>query len=105
VDLPAPYLLVYEIANALKYNPNFGAEDLKSAVKDILDLGMDLMLPEEDQIERISDIAFKHGVTSYDAAYIAAAEVGDMLMFTADERLLRSVRGSRVRHIRDYAVA
>ena len=104
VDLAAPYLLIYEMANALRYNPNFGAEDLKSAVKDLLDLGIDLMLLEEDQIKRISDIAFKHGITSYDAAYVAAAEAGDVLMYTADEKLLRSIRGSRVRHIRDYGM-
>jgi len=48
VDLAAPYLLIYEMANALRYNPNFGAEDLKSAVKDLLNLGIDLMLLEED---------------------------------------------------------
>lgn len=102
VDLAAPYLLVYEMANALRYNPNFGAEDLKSAVKDLFDLGIDLILVEDDQMSRISEIAFKHGITSYDAAYVAAADAGDMLMYTADEKLLRSVKGSRVKHIRDY---
>lgn len=105
VDLAAPYLLLYEIANALRYNPNFGADELKSAVKDLLDLGIDLVLIEEDQIKKISEIAFKHGITSYDAAYLAAAEAGDMLMYTADEKLFRSVRNSRVRHIRDYETA
>jgi len=60
------------------------------------------MLLEEEQINRIPEIALKHGITFYEAAYVAAAEVGDMLMYTADERLLRSASSNRIKHIRDY---
>lgn len=35
-----PDLLLYELSNALRYNPNFGEDDVKKAIKSILEMDM-----------------------------------------------------------------
>jgi len=102
VDIAAPYLIAYEVANSLRYNPNFGEMDAISAMNDILDMQIDLRLVDRDQIEKSFELAYKHGMTVYDSTYMALAETGDMTLYTADERLLTKVPSSHVRHIRDY---
>jgi predicted nucleic acid-binding protein len=102
VELVAPYLLAYEVANALRYNPDFGAEDVKSAVTDLLNMQMDLRLLNEEQIQTTTDLAFKLGITLYDSAYFALAEAGEMTFYSADDKFIAKVGSQRVRHIRDY---
>ncbi len=105
VELVAPYLAAYEVANALRYNPDFGAEDVKSAIMDLLNMQMDLRLLDEEQIQRTTELAFKHGITLYDSAYFAVAEVEDVPFYSADDKFIAKVGGQRIRHIRDYSVA
>ncbi|MEM2945934.1 MAG: type II toxin-antitoxin system VapC family toxin [Thermoproteota archaeon] len=40
IDLIAPDLLHYEVANALRYNPRFGVEDVKAALRALEDMGI-----------------------------------------------------------------
>jgi predicted nucleic acid-binding protein len=102
VELVAPYLISYEVANSLRYNPDFGAEDVKSAITDLLNMQMNLQLLDDEQVRRATELAFKHGITLYDSAYLAVAEAGDMMLYTADDKLITKVASERMRHIRDY---
>jgi len=102
VDLTAPYLVNYEVANSLRYNPDFGVEDLKAAVADLLDMHLNLMLLDEQQTKTASELALKYGVTFYDAVYLALAEAEETTFYTADDKLITKVGGPMVKHIRDY---
>jgi predicted nucleic acid-binding protein len=102
VELVAPYLISYEVANSLRYNPDFGADDVKSAITDLLNMQMNLQLLDDEQVRRATELAFKHGITLYDSAYLAVAEAGDMMLYTADDKLITKVASERMRHIRDY---
>jgi len=102
VELVAPYLISYEVANSLRYNPDFGADDVKSAITDLLNMQMNLQMLDDEQVRRATELAFKHGVTLYDSAYLAVAEAGDMMLYTADDKLITKVASERMRHIRDY---
>jgi len=104
VELAAPYLVAYEVANALRYNPDFGAEDLRSAITDLLNMQMDLRLLDEEQVQRTTELAFKHGITLYDSTYFALAEAGDMPLYSADDKFITKVGSQRIHHIRDYGV-
>jgi len=103
VDIAAPYLITYEIANSLRYNPDFGEMDVASAMKDLLDMQIDLRLLDPEQIEKSLELAYRHGITLYDSAYLALAETGGMTLYTADDRLLTKVPASLVKHLRDYS--
>lgn len=102
IELIAPYLMIYEIANSLRYNPDFGAEDVKSAITDLIHMQLCLQLPDETQIQRATDLAFKYGITIYDAAYLALAETSEIPLYTADEKLVLKTAQSRIRHIHEY---
>lgn len=102
VDLMAPYLVNYEVANSLRYNPDFGLEDLKAAIGDLLNMQLNLVLLDEPQTRMASELALKHGITFYDAAYLALAETEETTFYTADDKLITKVGGPMVKHIRDY---
>ena len=102
VDLAAPYLIAYEVANSLRYNPDFGEMDARSAINDLFDMQIDFRLLDPDQIEKSFELAYKHGITVYDSTYLALAETGGSTLYTADDRLVTKVPAGMVRHIRDY---
>ena len=102
VELVAPYLITYEIANSLRYNPDFGAEDVKSAITDLMNMQLSLQPPDVTQMQRATDLAFRYGITIYDAAYLALAETSEIPFYTADEKLVLKAAEARIRHIHEY---
>jgi predicted nucleic acid-binding protein len=94
--LAAPDLLVYEIANALRYSPNLEASDVKLAVKSLNMLGVVLYPPSEKMISRAIDLSDKFSTTIYDASYIALAEELDTHLVTADNKLVSKDDTNRV---------
>jgi len=81
----APTLIIYELGNALRFNPNFKVAEVRRAIKDFLDLQITL----EDShkiLESAVDLAFRHSFTVYDAAYAALAQIHGIPMITADYR-------------------
>lgn len=102
VHLITPYLIAYEVGNALRYNPDFGVEDVKFALKDLLDMQMDLRFLDKTQCEIATELAFNYAITIYDAAYLALTIIEKALLYTADDRLLTKVKLDEVKHIKDY---
>ena len=102
IELVAPYLITYEIANSLRYNPDFGAEDVKSAITDLMNMQLSLQPPDVTQMQRATDLAFRYGITIYDAAYLALAETSEIPFYTADEKLVLKAAEARIRHIHEY---
>lgn len=89
----SPDLLIYEVSNALRYNPSFSAEDIRGAVEDILDLDLDLIAPNEEVLGKAVEHALKRDLTVYDACYIALAESMGLDLITGDEKLHRKAKG------------
>ncbi len=102
IDLVEPYLVCYEVANALRYNPDFGADDVQSAALDLLNTQMDFRLLDEGQVQNAIQLSFKYGVTLYDAVYISLAESERLTLYTADSRLITKVGGPLIKHINSY---
>jgi predicted nucleic acid-binding protein len=105
INLTAPLVLAYEVANALRYSPDFGTEDAKIAVKDLLDMQISFEQLSESQARRAVELAFNYGITFYDATYVALAETEETTLYTADEKLIAKVSSKSVTHIRDYIPA
>ena len=103
--LVAPFLLLFEIANALRYNPDFGSEDVKDAVKDLIDLQVALSFPQVEWMEEAVEIAYLHGTTIYDACYIALAKYLRTFTYTADVKLLEKVKEPNLKHISEAKTA
>ncbi len=99
-----PQIAVYEVLNALKYSHGFGTKDLIE-VADTL-RGYQLI---EDPLEptlakETIKLAMDGGVTIYDAVYVAIGEVRKLVVYTADEVLLRKLSiNPFLRHIKEYS--
>ena len=86
-----PDLLLYELANALKYNPSFDVNDVSDALTSIFDMEMDIITPMPDIINSAVTLAFGYNITVYDAFYIALAKDLELTFITADRKLYERV--------------
>lgn len=90
-EIVVPDLLLFEVANALRYNPSFTSEEVKEAVKTLFDIGVDIITPTYSLLAKAIELAKSLDVTCYDAAYLALAEELGFEFITADERFCRKV--------------
>jgi predicted nucleic acid-binding protein len=86
--LAAPDLLLYELANALRFNSRFNAEDVKLALGSLLDMGISFHPAEGPLLSRAVDLAFRYRMTVYDGCFIALADIRGLTLVTADEKLM-----------------
>ena len=95
--------MIFEVANSLRYNPDFGAVDVQEAVRSLRDMQFPTAPMDEDMWRRAVDIAFERGITIYDSAYVAMSECMDAKLYTAGARLAKRTTGmGRVFHISGY---
>ncbi len=87
VNLTAPDLLVYEVANALNYNTKVSNQELTARVQDLLDLDLDLIQPSTEYTSRTASRARQLSISIYDASYITLSEIISANLVTADRRL------------------
>ena len=102
VLLAAPVLLVYEVLNALRYESRVGADAAVAAARDLIDLQIALDPASPDLLADAVRLAYRTGLTVYDASYLALAERLGCPLYSADAAQLASA-GSRGRHIREWA--
>lgn len=94
-NLALPDLIIYETANALRYERAFSPNTAFEAVTSLIDLGIDIIVPTPGLVKLALGIAYEKKVTAYDAIYIALAHELRYDFVTADEKLYRKVRDFR----------
>lgn len=87
-----PSLAIYEVANALNYNPNFSEGDVKQSLQALIDLDLDLRCPDQGSISETIGIARNYGISVYDSTYLALAKILNAKMVTADNKFWRKVK-------------
>ncbi len=98
--LCAPSLLFYEVANALRYNPEFGELDVKKAIENLEDIQLKIFNYEKWFSQAIK-IAFQYGITIYDSSYIGLGFSLNAPIITADEKLVKKVAISSLNSLSD----
>ena len=93
VRLLAPDILLYELANALRFNPRFTADDVKEAVDSVSDLGLEFRAADTELLRHAAELAFRFNVTVYDAAFLALADLSGLHLLSADEKLIARAAG------------
>jgi predicted nucleic acid-binding protein len=89
--LTSSSLVLYEVCNALRFNPNFDREDLSKAAISLLNLQLELV-DFPDVFEPAIGLAFSQGITVYDAIYIAVSQTRHIPLITADYKLLAKIK-------------
>lgn len=90
-----PNLMFYELANALRHNRNLTAGDVKAAVDSVFDMGLEVREAGKQVTAHAIDLAFRFGVTVYDAYYLALSQAEKKPFVTADYRFLARIKGFR----------
>ena len=90
-ELILPDLALYEISNALRYNPEFGKEEIQVAIKTLVDMDMDIVTPTLPLIKASIELAIEHEITCYDATYFALARELEFSLITADEKFFHKL--------------
>ena len=98
LTLISPVLMVFEVLNALRYNPEFGAEDVTEALMDLLGIQIKLYPVEEWMSDSVS-LAYDFGLTIYDGSYLALAKHLGCVLYTADSKLSDKDKVANVKHI------
>ncbi len=89
----APDLLIYELANALRYNPNFTNKDVNAALDSVLSMNIDFKGVDDVVIARAIDIAFEFNVTVYDSFFMALSQREKKPFLTADYKFVERIKG------------
>ncbi|SRR6266540_4040846 len=95
LQLTAPDLLVYEVTNALDFNPKMTIDDLGQSTRRLLELDLDLVPPRADFIAETARTARKYVISAYDASYVALADIIGTNCVTADGKLYRKLQGKK----------
>ena len=102
VDIIVPSLFPYEVLNALKYSASYDEKELENLAEILDDYKLGIFNFNSNLGKRISSVATKYNITIYDASYVALAEMMNTLLYTADEKLIKKVGLSLIRHIKDF---
>lgn len=86
IELVATPLLICEVANALRYKPDFDYKKVIKATGSLYMLHLRIEAITEDLLIKGAEIAFDGNVTIYDAIPVALAELSGSICITADEK-------------------
>lgn len=91
IDIYAPELLIYEIANVLIFKETLKEELINRAISSIYD--MDILLPVNHRIMTTAvTLARKYSITVYDSSYVGLAQIAGCYLITADKKLFQKIK-------------
>jgi len=94
--LNMPEFGLLEIANAIRYTPRAKEADAAAALDVLRDLNLELHQTSWDLLRKANAIAWAYGIAVYDAIYVALAEIVGFPLLTADEGLLKRMKGHSI---------
>jgi len=100
-----PEFGLLEIVNAIRYSPRAKEADGAAALELLHDLDLEVHPISWDLLRKANAIAWAYKIAVYDAVYVALAELLGFPLLTADEALLKKMKGhSIVLRLRDLAI-
>lgn len=92
ISLFAPDLLVYELANALRFRSSITSSDLKEEIESLFELDIALISPTAHSQSLSAALARTLDITVYEAAYLQLAQDLDCQLITSDKRFHEKAR-------------
>jgi predicted nucleic acid-binding protein len=91
-----PQLALLEVLNAVRFSPTAKEEDGALALEALEDLHLETKPPEIALVRKANAIAWAYKITIYDAVYVALAEQVGYPLITADETMLKRLKGHSI---------
>jgi len=91
-----PQLALLEVLNAIRFSPKAKEEDGETALETLHDLHLETRPPELDVLRKANAIAWAYKITIYDALYVALAEQVGYPLITADEVMVKKLKGHSI---------
>lgn len=82
-----PDLLIYEFGNFLRYRSGLKSDDMLASIRALWSLGMEIHPIDSAMSESMVDLASRHGITAYDAVFVALSQSLSAPLVTADRML------------------
>jgi len=101
LTLSVPSLLFYETLNALWHSGLFNEEELTLVARALTKYGLDVWEPKGKTYEQSAMLSSKHGISVYDASYVALALHLKATLYTADSELIQKFP-KNTQHISTY---
>ncbi len=90
--LAAPDMLLYEVTNVLQWRNDLTDKDRRDLFAKFLNYDVQMFALPSHKFGRVVDLSQEFDITTYDASFIAMAELLETDMVTADRRLLKKVK-------------
>jgi len=87
LNLMAPDLLLYEVANTLVYHPEIRDEAIQEDMEALFAVDIELVSPSSELMASIAEGARRRDLSVYDSSYLVLAEYVATNLVTADRRL------------------
>ncbi|MEW6681007.1 MAG: type II toxin-antitoxin system VapC family toxin [bacterium] len=91
-DIVIPELLMYEIANVLRYNKIFREKEVLDSIESLYDIELNVVIPTSFLLRKATSLAYKKDITVYDAIYVVLAKELNYYFVTADKKLYQKVK-------------
>ena len=86
-----PDLLIYEIANVLRFKPDMNENRVQQVLESLFGMRIGIEYISPEVVVRAVEIAYSYNITVYDAVFVALAEQLKAYFITADGKLIRNL--------------
>lgn len=91
-----PRLALLEVLNAIRFNSKADEEDGAMALETLQDLHLEINSGDINVLRKTNAIAWAYKITIYDALYVALAEQIGYPLITADEVMVKKLKGHSI---------
>jgi predicted nucleic acid-binding protein len=91
-----PELALLEVLNAIRFSSKADEEDGETALETLQDLNLGTKEADSDLLRKTNAIAWAYKITIYDALYVALAEQVGYPLITADEVMVKKLKGHSI---------
>ena len=91
-----PNFVLLEVLNAVRFSPKAMEEDGELALEALQDLHLETKPSEFDLLRKANAIAWAYKITICDALYVALAEQVGYPLITADEVMVKKLKGHSI---------
>ena len=91
-----PGLALLEVLNAVRFSPKADEEAGETALETLQDLHLETKAADVNLLRKANAIAWAYKITIYDALYVALAEQVGYPLITADEVMVKKLKGHSI---------